>query len=417
MDQGFVECNSTNIPKLDVNMLFEFANKNASGEGAGSSKEQRSARPNYGDKAIGRVQLRRDGSMCTVKGRITPEHRLRATPYKVICVIDEENEEIIDARCEDCPASEGGCKHKIAFLMWIHRRSEEPSPTEIQSYWRKSTLSSAGLAPLLLSSISKRKEREPSCSVGERETFKKKVLEKCPNDMAANVVHRVEANTVDIHKIIQTCSTFNELENEIKNNLHESMILHIEKKTREQSDCPLWHIVRYGRVTASKFYSVAHCKTEDGTLLNSMLGEKVKSTTAMIRGSQLEDEVFKLVKNKLPDMRKCGVFLNKEYPFFAASPDGLGSSYVVEIKCPSTAKAVSQYVDNDVVQPKFNLQIQLQMAICKKQKGFFVVADPGFETNSVFTLVEVKYDHVLIQTYMKKALEYYEKCVFPCLKG
>ncbi|KAI5750303.1 hypothetical protein M8J76_014477 [Diaphorina citri] len=345
MDQGFVECNSTNIPKLDVNMLYEFTIKNASGEAAGSSKEQRSARPNYGDKAIGRVQLRRDGSMCTVKGRITSEHRLRATPYNVICVIDEENEEIIDAQCEDCPASEGGCKHKIAFLMWIHRRSEEPSPMEIQSYWKKSTLSSAGLAPLLLSSIN------------------------------------------------------------------------VEKKTREQSDCPLWHIVRYGRVTASKFYSVAHCKTEDGRLLDSMLGEKVKSTTAMVRGSQLEDEVFKLVKNKLPDMRKCGVFLNKEYPFFAASPDGLGSSYVVEIKCPSTAKAVSQYVDNDMVQPKFNLQIQLQMAICKKQKGFFVVADPGFETNSVFTLVEVKYDHVLIQTYVKKALEYYEKCVFPCLKG
>ncbi|XP_017298545.1 uncharacterized protein LOC108252092 [Diaphorina citri] len=114
--------------------------------------------------------------MCTVKGRITPEHRLRATPYNVICVIDEENEEIIDAQCEDCPASEGGCKHKIAFLMWIHRRSEEPTPMEIQSYWKKSTLSSAGLAPLLLSSISKRKEPEPSCSIGERETFKGRKL-------------------------------------------------------------------------------------------------------------------------------------------------------------------------------------------------------------------------------------------------
>lgn len=53
--------------------------------------------------------------MCTVKGRITPEHRLRATPYKVICVIDEENEEIIDARCEDCPASEG----KQMYLYYL----------------------------------------------------------------------------------------------------------------------------------------------------------------------------------------------------------------------------------------------------------------------------------------------------------
>lgn len=36
----------------------------------------------------------------------------------------------------------GGCKHAIAFLMWIHRRSEEP--TEIECYWKKSSLSSVG---------------------------------------------------------------------------------------------------------------------------------------------------------------------------------------------------------------------------------------------------------------------------------
>ncbi|KAL4718156.1 hypothetical protein ACJJTC_003371 [Scirpophaga incertulas] len=28
-----------------------------------------------------------------------------------------------------CPASLGGCKHAVAFLMWVHRRSEEPSCT------------------------------------------------------------------------------------------------------------------------------------------------------------------------------------------------------------------------------------------------------------------------------------------------
>jgi len=37
----------------------------------------------------------------------------------------------------------GGCKHAVAVLMWLHRRSSEPSPTEIQCYWRKSVLSSA----------------------------------------------------------------------------------------------------------------------------------------------------------------------------------------------------------------------------------------------------------------------------------
>ncbi|KAJ0173001.1 hypothetical protein K1T71_011177 [Dendrolimus kikuchii] len=29
----------------------------------------------------------------------------------------------------DCAASQGGCKHAVALLMWFHRRSEEPSCT------------------------------------------------------------------------------------------------------------------------------------------------------------------------------------------------------------------------------------------------------------------------------------------------
>ena len=35
----------------------------------------------------------------------------------------------------------GTCKHAVAFLMWLRRRTEEPSPTEIVSYWKKPKLS------------------------------------------------------------------------------------------------------------------------------------------------------------------------------------------------------------------------------------------------------------------------------------
>ncbi|CAG9829689.1 unnamed protein product [Diabrotica balteata] len=35
----------------------------------------------------------------------------------------------------------GGCKHSIALLMRLHRRSEEASPTEVACYWAKSKLS------------------------------------------------------------------------------------------------------------------------------------------------------------------------------------------------------------------------------------------------------------------------------------
>ncbi|CAG5055896.1 unnamed protein product [Parnassius apollo] len=37
----------------------------------------------------------------------------------------------------DCTVQNLGCKHGVAFFMWVHRRIEEPSPTEKISYWAK----------------------------------------------------------------------------------------------------------------------------------------------------------------------------------------------------------------------------------------------------------------------------------------
>ncbi|GBP46768.1 hypothetical protein EVAR_10735_1 [Eumeta japonica] len=57
---------------------------------------------------------------------------------------DDAEEAVKSIECHDCVASQGGCKHAIAFLMWIHRRSEEPSCTSVECYWMKSKLSRAG---------------------------------------------------------------------------------------------------------------------------------------------------------------------------------------------------------------------------------------------------------------------------------
>lgn len=44
-------------------------------------------------------------------------------------IVNEEEEKIKSALCEDCPAAAGGRKHAIAFLFWLHHRSEEPACT------------------------------------------------------------------------------------------------------------------------------------------------------------------------------------------------------------------------------------------------------------------------------------------------
>ncbi|GBP54758.1 hypothetical protein EVAR_90042_1 [Eumeta japonica] len=113
----------------------------------GLGLEQRaSSRASYGDDAVSYVQLKRDSKCCTVKCKICPEHKVHAKLYGCTLVVDEENEVVLSVQCEDCVASQGGCKHAIAFLMWLHRRSEEPSCTSVECYWKKSKLSESEVA-------------------------------------------------------------------------------------------------------------------------------------------------------------------------------------------------------------------------------------------------------------------------------
>ncbi|GBP19267.1 hypothetical protein EVAR_79867_1 [Eumeta japonica] len=98
--------------------------------------------------------------------------------------MDEQEEAVKSIECHDCVASQGGCKHAIAFLMWIHRRSEEPSCTSVECYWMKSKLSRAGstLKYLTASEMSNAKPSLPSnTEVFEKflEEGKKRRLNNC----------------------------------------------------------------------------------------------------------------------------------------------------------------------------------------------------------------------------------------------
>ncbi|XP_033226060.1 uncharacterized protein LOC117178739 [Belonocnema kinseyi] len=94
-------------------------------------------RENYGDAAVDFVELKREGNICRVKAIIFPEHKVYNKGYNVDADIDEKKEKILQVLCHDCVASLGGCKHTVAFLMWLHRRSEDPSPTEVECNWKK----------------------------------------------------------------------------------------------------------------------------------------------------------------------------------------------------------------------------------------------------------------------------------------
>ncbi|KAF2888068.1 hypothetical protein ILUMI_18105, partial [Ignelater luminosus] len=84
---GFVKGPSDNLPKVHVLMVSDFFANSEFFNAAETSgvKAQRSQRDNYGDAAV--------------------EHRVRSKPYSVQVKINEKNEEIVKASCNDCAAS------------------------------------------------------------------------------------------------------------------------------------------------------------------------------------------------------------------------------------------------------------------------------------------------------------------------
>ncbi|GBP77503.1 hypothetical protein EVAR_98956_1 [Eumeta japonica] len=71
------------------------------------------------DDAVSYVQLKREGNLCTIKAKICPEHKVHAKLYGVSLVVDEQEETVKSVECHDCVASQGGCKHAMAFLIVI----------------------------------------------------------------------------------------------------------------------------------------------------------------------------------------------------------------------------------------------------------------------------------------------------------
>lgn len=102
----------------------------------------------------------------------------------------------------------------------------------------------------------------------------------------------------------------------------------------------------------------------------------------MQRGLELENKVFEVLKKYYPSVRKCGLFLDPDYPAFGASPDAINETTVFEIKCPSKAENFKYYVTkHGELKGKVKSQIQLQMVLSNRKKGILVLVHPGFETS------------------------------------
>ncbi|GBN54782.1 hypothetical protein AVEN_227399-1 [Araneus ventricosus] len=161
----------------------------------------------------------------------------------------------------------------------------------------------------------------------------------------------------------------------------------------EQADSPLWHELRYDRITASKVHAAIQCNTLEGCLAESIPGAKFKVTKATKRGLLMEGKVIKNLQNQInKSLKPCGFLLSVQNHFFGASSDAISDDFIVEVKCPMSESKLTKYFKDGVPADKHLEQMQLQMLFSQKSKGLFFAAHPDFEKSVQTTEFWVDYD-------------------------
>ena len=399
----------------------------------------RASRESYGEDAIGYVCVKSVGCIVTIKGKATPEHKVNQAPYDVYAIVDSKDKTIMDAGCLGCKAQKGGCKHAIACVFWLLRRSEEKSVTDVKCYWKKARLSSMkNLSPFQVSSGERNADAGPTV---DEEAFRQEAFamllnkgysEKAQAVKLTGTTNKCGQNVYTdmlVVKYVQEVGTENvSLEGFrkfCKSAISQDDCAMVENMTRDQKNSPLWHHVRFGRVTASRLHEVSHCSTVRGSLVESMLGaSKFTGTAATKRGVLLEGQVLGEVERKLGV--KCspaGIHISRDWAVFGASPDAVVVDSrgkvvaVVEVKCPASAQTVCAYLDpaTGEIRPKCRAQLQLQMLLTGCRKGFFCVAAVDFETNRQVTVTEDELSEEFLAPLMERAQTFWYRAVFPML--
>ncbi|KAL0894185.1 hypothetical protein ABMA27_014210 [Loxostege sticticalis] len=197
----------------------------------------------------------------------------------------------------------------------------------------------------------------------------------------------------------------------------------IERETVLQSSCSEWLQLRKVLLTASNFGQVIK-RRKNLSCCNLVKNLSYKKNISNIISIRHGRDNEKIALQQLSDQQnvkidKCGLFIDQEYPFLGATPDGLiADDFTVEIKCPSSAyklsfeealnrKKIPFYKKNtngDIVlnkQHNWYFQIQGQLHVTRRSKCLFAVwlgEDIPLKTDII------ERDDNLWEQYMKQKL-------------
>jgi hypothetical protein len=244
--------------------------------------------------------------------------------------IHEERKEILDVECFECKKF---CEHKEVLVLYLSKlpidelkegakRKRSASLDENlgkrQKFDEDADENSSSVANVTFPVIQIKKKKKKELNLSPKQL---KEIEDIGN--AFNMANIMKSfGRGKYQDFYQHCiDVMNE-------NMH--LIEKANKFTIEQADTDLWHQLRIGRVTASRLYETTRCTTKNGSLIDKYLGKSSGWSFAMMRGTVLEDYVFKEVQKDYPTLKRCGLIMNpSQHPLFAASPDGIHEDFVL----------------------------------------------------------------------------------------
>lgn len=359
--------------------------------------------------------------------------------YNVKLKVSSRTAEIMNSDCE-CPAGKGPhgtCKHVAALLgmLEVFTRTgdllcRKSCTDKLQTFHHPHKAYDG--SPLKMHTLRKRKRTNDNDDDPRPSKYRKWAgYGQFVNNLTTNycfhsgkqVAFRYLNPKADLQAAMlehdYTLLPFAEYWVDASNRVTATDIACIEQKTRRQALSHIWFTERAWRVTASRFGDVlkATYRRNMQKLCASMVFPQKLHCQSVVHGRRHEKAaVEKFMASTGHTVASCGLFVCEEYPFLAASPDGLvGLTHTVEVKCPlrGYGKKISAnnrfpflYFDTSDEQlhlkwnSKYYMQVQGQLGVTGREACYFVV----------YTGVDIFIEHIDFSA------EYWLTCMVPRLQ-
>lgn len=208
----------------------------------------------------------------------------------------------------------------------------------------------------------------------------------------------------------------------------------IERNTILQRDSSEWMEIRKKLITASNFGPVCKRQMSRSTapLVKNILYKKnLAHVSSVAHGTEHEKQALQqMEKQEAIKIEPCGLFIDQNYSFIGATPDGLvGENSIVEIKCPISAfkKGIDAAIKENKIQLyKFDkksntklinktsnwyYQVQGQLHVTRRNECIFGI---WFGENQPLIIERIFKDDAFWKARMeKKIVNFYLKCLLP----